>query len=179
MAHDSYPLIRVVLLAALALPACGGGAPDQEASASTANVSSGPAEPGAVDACRLVTEDEASSLFGKPASRGKGTLVVDPAMIGECLWEYDTPTANQLLQVRVWSSARYYSAPRDEWTTPFDLGEKGYLRVHPGAGVDAVWVQGGRSVEVSYSTVGSAGDPQAVDRVEAVKALARRAAGRL
>ncbi len=166
-----------VLSAILVLPACSSGGADDHPESTPAPASN---RAGARDACRLVTQEEATSLLGVAASRGtSGNTVVDPAMIGECLWEYDTPTTNQLLQVRVWESPKYYGAPQDEFTTPFDLGEKGYLRAHPGAGVDIVWIQGGRVVELSYSTVGSSGDPRAIDHVEEVKALARKASGRL
>jgi hypothetical protein len=135
--------------------------------------------PAKVDACALVTETEATALFGEAAARESGVAVTDPHMIGECIWGHDSPTGSHQLQVRVWDSSRYYSAPEDEFTKPLALGEKGYVRAQSASGVDIAWVQGGRVFELSYFTVGGAKMPRAVDRVDAVTELARRTSGEL
>lgn len=127
------------------------------------------------DACKLVTQEDASQLFGKPASpEESGAFVIDPNMVSECLWTWDSPEAdNQLLQFRIWNGEMYYSEPSDSYTQTLDIGDKGNIRVHKTAGVDIQWVQDGKTIDLSYSTVGT-GVPDPTTKVEEVKALARK-----
>lgn len=153
------------------------GAPEGSSTAGAEPAATAPAK---VDACKLVTQAEATTLFGETAARETGATVLDPSMVGECIWGH----ANELgeshsLQVRVWGSPQYYSPPTDAFTQPLEVGEKGYVRVHSASGVDIAFVQGGRVCELSYFTVGGASFPKAIDRAEAVKQLAKQASGRL
>lgn len=135
--------------------------------------------PASVDACALVTEAEATALFSEAAARESGVAVTDPHMIGECIWGHDSPVGSHQLQVRVWDSPQYYSAPDDEFTKPLGVGEKGYVRAQSASGVDIAWVQDGRVFELSYFTVGGAKMIRAVERVDAVTELARRTSAKL
>ncbi len=156
------------------LPACGaetGSPPEREGAASDAVT-------GAIDGCAVVTQDDATALFGKPAVRQEGQGFRPPMMLAECMWTWDTETANQLLQFRVWDTEQGYSRPEDEYTQTFAIGDRGHVRVHPLAGVDVEWTQGNRTIGLSYSKVG-AEVPEAATKTDAVKALALSAAAKL
>jgi len=152
--------------------ACPGPSPSPTGGGQASPAQSAPAEsPAAQKACDIVTQQDATALFGQTASPQEGQLVVDPNLIGECLWTWDTATSNQLLQFRIWNGPQYYGAPSD--SQPLDIGEKGYIRVHPLAGVDIEWVQNGKTISLSYSTIGS-DIPNATTKVEELKTLARK-----
>lgn len=125
--------------------------------------------------------EDATKLFGKPASPEEGTPVYDTKMVGECLWTWDADTDNQLLQFRVWDGAQYYSdgpnydAPNSQ---PIDLGEKGNIDMSDVRGVDITWLQDGKTYEISYSTVGSA-VPDPTVKAEQVKNIARKVEGQV
>ncbi len=163
-----------VLVVALAVAGCGGGGGEvvHEAGSAETGVDAAPtkSEP---NACELVTREDATALFGQPASPDSGTPAY--GMIGRCLWTWDSETSNQLLQFHMWDQVAY-DRPDDSET--LDLGEKGYVRAHPVAGVDISWIQEGRTISLSYSTIGPEA-PEAVSKVEEMKALARRVARRL
>lgn len=172
------PMVAAIVLAT-AMAACGGSGGGDE----PATPARGPETPRApsgtaVDACAIVTQADATALFGQPAVRQEGQKIPVPIMIGECLWTWDTDTANQLLQFRVWSTESAYSRPEDGFTQPLELGDRGHVRAHPQGGVDIEWVQGGRMIGLSYSKVGSA-VPSPTTKAEAMKELARTVAGRL
>lgn len=158
----------------LATAGCGGSgnAPAPATSTPAATSDAG------TDACAVVTQEDATALFGQPAKRQDGTGLKVPIMVGECLWTWDGETANQLLQFRIWSTEKAYSDPTDGGAERLTLGDKGYMRAHPLAGVDIQWVQGGRTVSLAYSTVGSA-IPSPLTKVDAMKALAKKASGKL
>ncbi len=80
------------------------------------------------------------------------------------------------LAVLLWHGENYYSAPSD--STPYAIGDKGYVRTNPTAGVDIDWVEGGHTASLSYSTLGAAA-PDATTKVDEVKALAQQCATRL
>lgn len=131
---------------------------------------------GKIDACDIVTEETATELFGQPASPEEGTPVIDPNMLGECLWTWDTEMSNQLLQFRVWNGDVYYGMPGD--AEPYDIGEQGYIRVNELAGIDISWVQDGKTVEVSYFNIGPDAPPLE-SKVEEMKDLAKQVEGEL
>lgn len=165
------------ILIALSLPACGKSGP--AAAGKPAAEPSAAAGPAKVDACKVVTQADATTLFGVPAVRQEGVTVTDPSMLGECIWHHATEAGSHQLQFRVWASPQYYAPPEDEFTKPLNVGEKGYVRVHSASGVDIAWVQGGQVYELSYFTVGDASIPKATDRVDALTQLAKTTSGRL
>lgn len=166
---------RITWLAAIAgllLAAC--NAAEEPAAPGAPEAASGPTEePAAIDACAIVTAKDAATVFGQPASPDTGHSGV--SMIAQCLWTWDTETSNQLLQFHIWDPLGY-DVP--EGAEPLDLGEGGYLLDHPLLGVDIAWLQGGRHISLSYSTVGPDA-PKAGERVEQMVALARQVADRL
>lgn len=131
-----------------------------------------------IDACAIVTQADATALFGAEAgtftSSGPATPI--PGMRGECLWDYDYPDySSQLLQFRVWDK-EYYSEPTG--AEAFSIGEQGYVAKGPFESVDVGWVQGEIAGDLSYSTTGPSA-PDASLKKEQVKALATAAAGKL
>lgn len=170
-------LVAVALAMIIVFAACGEeekkGDSGQPATAAGGNSAA------TADACKIVTQEDASKLFGKPAVRDEGVPVVDPNMKSECIWTWDSPDAdNQLLQFRVWNGTAYYAETGDSFTKPIDLGEKGHIRVHEFAGVDVEWLQDGKTISLSYSTVGK-GVPDPTTKVEEVKQLAKKVEGEL
>jgi hypothetical protein len=170
MSARRFGYTTLCLLATGLLAACGGGEP---APAGAGGGGEKAAASQAAGACELVSESDASALFGQPASLDSGPGAV--TMIDQCLWTWDTDTSSQLLQFHIWDP-RAYSPPED--STPLDLGEGGYIRSHPVAGVDIGWIQGGRMISLAYSTVGPDA-PAAPSRAEQLTALARQVADRL
>jgi hypothetical protein len=171
---------HALLLIALAggMLGCGGGSGSTEGSAPETTPASAAKDGAALDPCTIVTAEEATALFGQPAVRQASSGIPVPFRAGECLWTWDTETANQLLQFSIWNTVQGYGRPEDEFTTDVDIGERGYIRSHPQAGVDIEWVQGDRMISLNYSKVGSAvANP--TTKAEAMKELARRVSGRL
>jgi len=128
-------------------------------------------------ACNIVTEADATALFGKQAVKDEGALVTDPNMLGECLWTWDTDTSNQLIQFRVWNGEQYYGQ-EPAGSQSLDLGDKAFMTVGSLAGVDITWVQDGKTIQLSYSNIGD-DVPDPATKVEEVKQLAQKASGQL
>jgi hypothetical protein len=175
----SCGILRVVVFAGLVgsgsiMAGCGGGGGTAKGGEGEAPAAKADAA-GPVDACSLVTQADAEELFGRPAVREKGTPSFSGMLLGDCLWTWDTESSNQLLQLHVWKD-RKLTPPAD--AQPLDLGEGGSARVHPVAGVDIEWRQDGKVLTLSYSTLGPDA-PKAPDKADAVRGLARKAAGRL
>lgn len=135
-------------------------------------------------ACDIVTQSDATQLFGKPAVKDEGAMVVDPAMSGECLWSWESEEYDsQLLQVRIWNGnpGLYYTETADvPGAQALDIGDRGHVTVTEGAlgGVDIEWLQDGKTVSLTYSTVGN-GVPDPEDKVEELKQLAQKASDKL
>lgn len=127
------------------------------------------------DACKLVTQEDASQLFGKPATLMTEGTQLDPTMVSSCNWTWDTDTQNQLLQFNIWNGEQFY----DSYSTDvqkLELGDRGWIRVT--GGVNIQWVQDDKTIDISYTTIdmspGAREIPEASTKVEEVKALARK-----
>lgn len=127
-----------------------------------------------IEACDIVTQQVATELFGDTAVKDEGVPVLDTNMLGECIWTWDTDQSNQLLQFRIWGSDTYYSVPDD--SEPIDLGEMGNIRVNDMAGIDIIWVQEGKTVELSYFNFGPEA-PELQTKVQAMKDMAVEVSG--
>ncbi len=130
-----------------------------------------------IAACNIVTEADATALFGKQAVKDEGVPVTDPNMIGECLWTWDTETSNQLLQFRIWDGEQYFGQ-EPSGSQSLDLGDKAYVNVGSISGVDITWVQDGKTIRLSYSSIGD-NVPDPATRVEEMKQLAGKVSGQL
>ena len=129
-----------------------------------------------IDACNVVTQEDAAKIFNNAATKSEGVPVADPNVLGECEWSHDTDMNSQLIQFRVWNGEKYYGPSND--SKPLDVGDKGWIAVKQSAGVDMEWVQDGKTVQLSYFTTGP-GAPAASAQTEAMKALAKQAAAKL
>lgn len=130
-----------------------------------------------IDACSIVTQADATQLFGETAEKfvGSGPGTPDPALRGECSWDYDYPDgSSHLLQFHIWDKDYYFEPTGAE---AFALGEDGYVLTATKS-VDLGWVQGELSADLSYSTNGPSA-PDAAPKKEEVKTLATAAAGKL
>jgi len=178
------PKSRACALACMLVLAVGCG--DDAGAGANADASagggSGTGSPsGEIDACAIVTQQDASMLFGEPAVRDQGADVVDRALIGACLWTYEQAdeigsVSSQLLQFYVWGSPDYHSAPPS--SEPFAVGQDGYLAASDAVGVDIGWIQDGNSLLLSYFSIGD-DMPTHASRIEPMKALALEVSGRL
>lgn len=131
---------------------------------------------GSIDACSIVTQADASALFGQPAEKDASGSPNVPGMAGECLWSWSDASANShLLQFRVWNGEAYYSPGAN--AEPFAIGDKGAVSTDPTWGVDVTWLKGDTVGTLAYSTVGNV--PDATTKVEAVKTLALSAAAKM
>jgi hypothetical protein len=130
-----------------------------------------------VDACQIVTQADASTIFGEQATEDQGTPIADPNLLGDCLWTWDTETENQLIQFRIWNGEQYYGEPAPD-SQPLDIGDKANIRVNEIAGVDIEWVQDGKTVSLSYSNIGQ-GLPDPASKVNDITTLAKKASAEL
>lgn len=173
--------IMAVMLLALGFSACGDdGAGNNGGSQSP--IPSPEANVESVDACEVVDQEDATKLFGKPAAKDEGVMVVDPLMGGECLWSWESEEFDsQLLQFRIWNGEQYYTeTAQSPEAQDFDIGDRGHITVsdYASIGVDIEWVQDGKTISVSYSTVGN-GVPDPSEKVEELKQLAQKASDEL
>lgn len=161
------------LCAALLVIMAGCNAGEEAAPAGKPETGGAAPQAPAVGACELVSQQDASALFGQPAAPQSGPSAM--YMIDQCMWAWDTDTAGQLLQFQIWDPIAY-SAPGG--SEPLDLGEGGYIDRNAYMGVDLAWIQDGRMITFAYSSVGPV-TPPAKDRAEQLLALARQVADRL
>lgn len=157
-------LDKLVMVSALVslCSACGGGG----------GAGDGGEESKAIDACQLVTQADATALFGQPAVQDTGAVVVDPALLGECLWTWEAADySNHLLAIYVWNNENGYYYSAVEGAEPLEIGEEGYITVDDFTGVDIGWAQEEKAIYLDYFTIGPS-VPVAATKVEEVKAIA-------
>ena len=164
------------LVATVSLALVTGCGDDSSGGGSGGNAgSSGSGGGSGIDACAVVTQQDATALFGETATQGDGKSG-HPASIGECEWEWENADAHShLLQFYVWDGAEYYTEPPD--FQPLAVGEKGYIRV-VSSSIDMGWVQDGKTIGLNYSTFGSSVTPASTKETE-MKALAQKASSAL
>ena len=150
---------------------------DKRRAPETPNSAAEPAKPATSGACALLTQTDATALFGKPAAPHEGGAQTPDAKLTACGWRYAYPdNSSQLLQLVVYDSDIAYS--QDPASTPFAIGDKGNVMVSKLSGVDVFWVQKGKTYSLSYSTVGPLA-PEQTTKAEEVKTLAKTIAARL
>lgn len=151
---------------------------DKSSTPNTPNSAAESARPGRSDPCALLTQADATALFGRPATTYTEGARTPDSKLNACGWDYDYPdNSSHLLQLVVYDSDIAYS--QDPASTPFAIGDKGNVRVSDLSGVDVMWVQKGKTYLLSYSTVGPSAVPDDTARAEQVKALAKTIAARL
>lgn len=177
--------MRIVLLAAalMIVASCNSKSrdnPDEDVRSSAAAPAPS-VQPDAAQfaACTFITMQDAAALFGHPATQKQGPTT---DRHGECDWDYDAPdNSSNLLQLTIWTEDFYKQGGElvDADAQPFPIGErKGNIKVGDLTGIDISWVEKGRFIQLSYSTVGPS-VPKATTKVEEVKALARKVSAAL
>jgi hypothetical protein len=158
-------VIHLILIPALAA-ACGGG--DDDGGGSTE-----------LDACAIVTQADASAMFGQTATTQEGAEVTDPALLGQCIWTYQAADAsNEMLAIYIWdnSNGLYYNAA--DGSDPYQLGDEAYILVDDTSGVDIGWRQDDLAVYLEFFSIGPM-VPTAADKAAEVEALAAQVSTRL
>ena len=165
-----------VLLAGTACGSSSGsaaGTPARDGKGSTTTIKAGA---DTVDVCKVVTAEDAGTVFGAPAQ------MTDPegtqgGALGVCIYEgvNESFTVRNLLQARVYASAVYYGEKVFPSARPLPgIGDKAFINVNEtGHVVDIQFVSGGRTGALNYSG-GSAVD--VTTKVEPLKALAEKLA---
>jgi hypothetical protein len=155
--------MKSLLVCALLLVACGG----EDGGEGKGNLTGG----GDLDACELLTEADATALFGEPAEPDEGTLITDPAFIGDCLWTWEPADAlgSQNVSLTLWEGEEYYAPHPD--AEPFEIGDEGSLHETEATGIQIDWVQDGVGVQFGYFSVGD-GVPDNLSKSADVQALA-------
>jgi hypothetical protein len=176
--------MRIALVAAVLATAvsCSGNSRDtgnEEGRSAAAAGTSSPADAAKFQACSFITVKDAEALFGHPATQKQGPTT---PLHGECDWDFDAPdNSSQLLQLNIWTEDFYKQGGElvDADAQPFAIGErKGNIKASDLTGIDISWVEKGRFIQLSYSTVGPSA-PKATTKVEDVKALAKRVSAAL
>jgi hypothetical protein len=151
---------------------------DKSSVPDTTNSAAGPAKPGKSDPCALLTQTDATALFGKPAATYKDGATTPDSRLNACGWDYAYPdNSSHLLQLVVYDSDIAYSQVPD--SKPFAIGDKGNVVASALSGVEVMWVQKGKTLSLSYFTVGPLAVPNHTTKAEEVKALAKTIAARL
>lgn len=190
-----------VVVAVVALAACGGGSSKSSASGSTnttvrsatsggsgttssGSSSSGGSSSANTQACDLVTQSQATTLFGHPAQTKA------PAGAGisasQCLWGADTTPGKlgdtiYLLQVHVYNGEQFYGERIYTSAEHLDgIGDKAFVAKQ--GNIETVqFVKNGKTVSIAYSVnnIGNAGSVDPASQKADVVALAKTAAGRM
>ena len=174
--------LTVVSMSTVLCLACGKesvrGGSEAGGDKSGAPASNSPAKPGKSDVCALLTQADATALFGKPAAKHTGGAETPDSRLNACGWDYVYPdNSSHLLQLVMYDSDIAYS--QDPASKPFAIGDKGNVIVSDITGVDVMWVQKGKTLSLSYFTTGPSAVPDDTTKAELVKALAQTIAGRL
>lgn len=171
MNKKKVPIILAITLAfmlALSLTACGDEEVDVDKiiEKATDEVMNGEAT---VDACKYLSREDASTLFGKEAVEGTPNT---PLVLGECVWEWDSETSNQSIILMVQAGELYYVEGTD--TEPIDIGDKGNVEINEAADMIFIqWVQDGNTYSLNYFSIGD-DMPGILTMKSDVEALARK-----
>jgi hypothetical protein len=158
-----------LLLAALTLGACGGSGkagsetPGTQTSSAT-QVASAANGSGTGEACELVRQDDATKLFGHPASPKVDPSGLKPAD-SVCLWEYKSNPGKSddviyLLQVRIYPTAAFYGVKTYPGAKPVTgLGDRAFVTEPMGLrGVMLQYVKNGKTYTFAYAINAIEGD---------------------
>lgn len=143
-----------------------------------------------VDPCELVTQDDATKLFGVDAEKQRNT---EPARVGvACIWqggdgadggdaEDGESQVSHLLLFRVYAGEAYYGDvfyEEEDRESVSGLGDRAFMARDPvTGGVDLQWVQNGMTLTLNYSTFSfeeEGSDDEALRHSDETVALARK-----
>jgi hypothetical protein len=178
----------VVVVATLALAACGGSSKQSAAGKSPSGTTAPASNSGGSSnaaACSLVTQADATKLFGHPAQQSQSDNPSSAA--SSCIWKADTnPDPNAindigyLLQVRVYNGEQYYGEKYTTKPTHLNgIGDQAFTNVQ-GPILQVEFTKHGQTVTMAYSieAIEANPKPKPEDQQDAVVAMARTAASR-
>ena len=183
MMHSRVRLSVLLIVAAIAIGACGGGSSKDASSNSNSNSNSssngGGKKTDSSAACKVVTQADATKLFGVEAKEGDNASPGNESSV--CIWQADDDADHgYLLQVRVYDDVFHYGEDfMDGAEKVAGLGDKAFVSAKDTiAGTDVQFVKDGKTFAVNYGITNvmakvkkSAAD-QADDLVAIVKANA-------
>ena len=184
MTRSALPWVSAVAL--VALVGCGGHdakapASEDDSSAAGENAASASAtateSSASIDACQLLTEADATALFGQPASSQEPEMAPLPDQIGVCQWGWVGAEQTQQASLKIMTSPgdHYYAIDSAQ---PLQLGDKSQLVIDETTlSMDIDWVQGDEFFDLHYT----ASPYQAFETSKAapLESLAREISGRL
>jgi hypothetical protein len=178
--------LALALTLVLVFAACGSS---KHSTAPTNNGSSTtlarPAGAPNVPACTLVTQADATTLFGHPALLNNTNNPT--SAVSSCVWQADTnPDPNALdditylLQARIYNGEEFYGEKYLSNVKKLSgIGDKAFVNTQ-GPLAQVEFVKHGRTVTIAYSIEAIAANPKpkASDQQDALIAIARAAASR-
>ena len=184
MKSSAFPWVGTVVL--VALVGCGGHGTNASAAEGDSSVAGGniagaagntTENSGSVDACQLLTKDDATAFFGQPASSQVPEMAPLPDQIGVCQWGWVGAEQAQQVALKVMTSPGNHYFEIDG-AQALQLGDKGQLVIDETTlSMDVDWVQNGKFFDLHYF----ASPFDAFDKGKAgpLESLAREISGRL
>lgn len=127
-----------------------------------------------IDGCELLTQEDATGLFGEEATRGDADSL---GVYGECDWIWESGEDLQKVQMTIFEGEEYYN--KTPGYEDLDIGDEGYMNVSEGAQViDIGWRQDGKTVVLNYINVGD-GMPEVTALADDMEVLAKKISGGL
>jgi hypothetical protein len=176
----------LVVAAVLAIAACGGGSskdasPNSNSNSnSNASTNAGGKRTDSTTACKVVTQADASKLFGVEAKEGDNASPGNESSV--CVWEADDDADHgYLLQVRVYDDVFHYGEDfMDGAVKVAGLGDKAFVSAKDTiAGTDVQFVKDGKTFAVNYgiTNVMAKVKKQASDQADDLVAIVKANAG--
>jgi hypothetical protein len=183
-ARVKQPTTALVALAVavLVISACGGGG-SGDATSSRIHASLGAIgsdnHEDSDSVCHVVTQADASNLFGVPATRNTGSSL--SATSGACIWNATRGPVRYTLISHIFDSTPLAAKPRFA-TTLNGVGDRAYASTLGSSGYEVWFAKGTRTgqlrIVVGPTRPGSK-PPSAITLKAGLTALARRVSGRL
>jgi hypothetical protein len=168
----------------LVLSGCGGAGDEPEAGqAGTDAVDDREAPPGtdgSIEACALVTEEDAVRILGEDVTGEESDVTDDPVQAAECVWTNVAEDHGAVLQFRIFKQAALYQEQTYASEAGFEdvtgLGDDAYAVVTD-TGVTLDVLVGDQVLQFDASRGGGGFDPAAA--LDELKILAERVMGEL
>jgi hypothetical protein len=183
-----------VCIAAAVFAACSGSSSKSTTSpsinAKPSNVGTTPTTSGGSEAgtpitsdaaCKLVTQADATALFGHPATQKTDNVPTQLAK-SVCIWSArPTNLLSYLLQVRVWDGPQFFTGNLPGYVSLPGVADKAAIYVLPGgSSILTAYQKGNQVVTISYSVheIATGNRKKAADQQDQFVALVKQAASR-
>lgn len=133
-----------------------------------------------IDACAIITQADASKIFGKEAEFESSSPLVND-VVGSCTWAppYQEGVYSQTLGLTFWRGAIHMGT--GSGAEPLAIGDKGYVKTDNSGTISIViikWLSGEIVADLQYATFGPSA-PEASTKKEQLKSLAVEVAPRV